>query len=145
MQEEYYQATRRGKVNFLLCLLASAALYILLKYIWAEYLPAPIETTDESVKLFTRDVSIAILCLGIITLIFYLYISRALYNYSIRIKENKQYPPPNSNIPFKQKILRGEKAIKHANNLFYTSFVLIFLGVLKLGAGIYIAYFLYNI
>ena len=145
MEEEYYQGTVRGKINFVLYLLASVSLYFILKYTWTTYLPAPIEITDESVKFYSRNVSIAILCGGLFTFIFYSFISRFLYKYSIKIKKNKQFPIPNSTRAFRTKILKGEKAIKHAKNIAYLSYMVLFIGILKLGAGVYTAFVLFDI
>lgn len=144
MDDEYYKSTAKGKLIFFLYILGAAAIYFLLKYLWFTYLPAPIEVTEESVNNYLQNVASAILCSGITALGIYIYFSRKMYLLSKRVKKYNQYPPPHSDFPFTLKILRNEKALKQAKGLIYGSFVLVLMGLLKLGASIYTAISLYE-
>ena len=139
MDTQYYKGTAKGKINLALYILGSVIVYFLLKYLWFKYLPEPIDNSEQAVLKYSNNVATAITVGGFIVFGIYLYFFKMLYNFSNRIKESTQYPPPNTHMPFTVKLLTGEKALKHAKGIYYGSFMFIFLGLLKLGVSIYSA------
>ena len=145
MEEEYMQGTTRGKIKFFLFLAGGLFLYLSLKYIWEVYLPAPIEDTEEAIRQYSHNVAHAIVTLSVFMFCIYIYLSIYFYKYGKFIKESEQYPPPDTDIPFTKKIVRGEKALKQARASFIGSGLMIFIGLAKIGVSIYSAIVLYEL
>ena len=145
MEEEYIQGTTKGKIKFFLFLAGALFLYLSLKYIWVIYFPEPTESTAEAVRHYSHNVANALVTLSIFMFFVYLYFSIILYKYGKRIKESEQYPPPDADIPFTKKIVRGDKALKQARASFFGSGLLIFIGLSKIGVSIYSATILYEL
>jgi len=130
METEYHQATTKGKVIFISLMLFGITLVLS-----AEHLATTLfENTSFTSSLNLPQI---VLLFGIISFFFYLFGASFLNKYSKRIIQHTQYPPPDSNIPFKVKILRGEKALKQAKHIHFGSLFFTFLGFVKLGAAIY--------
>ena len=114
MEEEYIQGTTREKVKLLLYFAGGALIYLVLKYIYVTYIPEPSVSTDEAVTKYARDVANFGVALSIFMFFIYLYFSIKFYKYGKSIKSSNQYPPPNTEIAFTRKIVRGDKALQQA-------------------------------
>ena len=138
METEYYQATTKGKIIFITVILISISLVFS-----AEHLA----TTLIEKNSFTSGFNFPqiILFFGFVSFFIYLYGAFFLKKYSKRIIKHAQYPPPDSNIPFKVKILRDEKALKQAKHIYFGSLFFVFLGIVKFGAAIYFYALLFEI
>ena len=139
------QGTTKGKIKFFLFLVGALFLYLALQFIWEIYFPAPTENTAEVVKQYSHNVANAVVLLSVFMFFIYLYFSISLYKYGKRIKVSDQYPPPGADIPFKKRIVRGDKALKQSRALFFGSGLLIVIGLSKIGVSIYSATILYEL
>ena len=145
MEEEYIQGTTKEKVKWLLYLSGGTLFYFALKYIYVTYIPEPSVSTDEAVTKYARDVANFGVALSVFMFFIYLYFSIKFYKYGKSIKENNQYQPPNTEIAFTRKIVRGDKALQQARASIFGSGLLIFIGVSDIGVSIYTATVLYDI
>ena len=144
MDNEYMPGTTQGKIKFLLFLLFLLSIYLIISYAWHTYLPEPKELNDSIYK-YAEDVADANIYTSLFLLCLYLYAANVSYKFGKRIKQNQQYPPPNTQMPFKMKIVRGTQAIKQARAAYATSALLVIFGVYKLGFSMYYAKVMYGL
>jgi len=130
MDNEYYQASKKGKIIFTSIMLFGISLVLS-----AEHLATAL--VENSSLSSGNNLPQIVLFFGFGSFFIYLYGSLFLNKYSKRIIKHTQYPAPGSNVPFKVKILRGEKALKQAKHIKFGSLIFMFLGLVKLGAAIY--------
>lgn len=144
MDIEYTPGTTQGKIKVFLFLLFLLSIYLLISYAWHTFLPEP-KDLDDSIYKYAEDVADANVYTSIFMLCLYLYAANVCYRFGKRIKQNEQYPPPNAQMPFKMRIVRGKQAIKQAYAAYATSFLLVIFGVYKLGFSLYYANVMYGL
>ena len=144
MDNEYMPGTTQGKIKLFLFLLFLLGVYLVISYTWQTYLPEP-KVLDDSIYKYAEDVANAGVYTSIFMLCLYLFAANASYKFGKRIKQNQQYPPPNAQMPFKMKIVRGKQALKQGTAAYAMSVLLVILGVYKLGFSLYYAKAMYGL
>ena len=143
MDNEYMPGTTQGKIKFLSFLLFLLSIYLLISYAWHTYLPEPKEL-DDSIYKYAEDVADAKIYTSLFMLFIYIFGARVCYKFGKRVKQSQQYPP-NAQLPFKMKIVRGKQAIKQAYAAYATSALLVIFGLYKLGFSLYFAEVMYGL
>ena len=96
------------------------------------YIPEPIDATLQASNQYIKNMADAIVYVNIFMLSLYIYGAYFCYKLGNRIKRSNQYPPPNTNVPFTKKIVRGKKALLQAYASYSGSAMLIAFGSYEL-------------
>jgi len=138
MTDEYIEGSRKGKL-----VLGGFLLLFILVYGGAPTIMDFVIPEIDSAKSNTIELKMEILNQARLTLLFVLLtqplywgISYGIFRYGIRIRNSESYPPPGTSVPFRTKIVRGNKAVLHAKAHYIAAIIYIFLGL----AHIYISF-----
>ena len=92
-------------------------------------------TTDERVSVMYDSLYLSIY-ISIYLLIPYSLVSIYCFVLARNTHSYKQYPPPGTEIPFKSKIIKEEKALHYAYGLYFCSVIMLLSGTVKLWVSI---------
>jgi len=144
MEDKYLQGTSKPKLQLLL-LMALFVLPYALSHLGILSDPNNTNTDnlsiDESASLIYDSFSLSVY-ISAYLLIPYSMISIYCYILARNTHINRQYPPPGAEVVFKTKVIKDKKALHHAYALYFFSAIMLLNGMAKLGASIYMLYFI---
>lgn len=141
MEAEYSHGTMRAKIKLLILLAAFGSLYFIYRFVWLAGLPDVNSNSlsEQDMKNYINIVSNAGIYLSSVLMVVFLYMGYLCYAFGNRIKENMQYPPPGSEMPFTFRIQRGKKALNKSRAYYACSATVVLYGTVRLGISIYTA------
>tara|TARA_R110000850_G_scaffold32094_8_gene88001 strand:+ start:3508 stop:3918 length:411 start_codon:yes stop_codon:yes gene_type:complete len=131
------QGTTKGKIKFIGFVSTGLLLYFGIKYFFGAYPAPPINDSVAAMQEYVQNRFYVIISVNVFMLFVYIIVSNFLYRYGKLIKGNMQYPPPDTDLPFSKKIVRGQKALDSANLCFIASGLIVIQGIIKLGIIVY--------
>ena len=140
-EKEIYKSNIKGKIKFYSYAFILLGLVLLLQSgLLADYLFADTSeySIEEIISYYSGVANLPIIINGM-SFPVYFFMSYVIFNFGRAIHKSKQFPPPNSNMPFSLKIMRGKKAIRQAYGAYVGSAGIMLNWIISFIGGIYMS------